>query len=296
MSLSLDREIAVLMTCHNRRELTLRCLRSLFAQHLPDGYSLRVVLTDDGSTDGTGEAVRHEFAAVTIVPGDGSLYWCGGTTAAWNVARPAGFYLWLNDDVQLRAGALQALVDTFERSGDNRTIVAGATVDPLGNKTVTGGMRRESWYKCRLLEPSDRATPCDSFNGNIVLVPRAAELLLGGLDPAYTHYFGDADYGIRARQAGIPVLLAPGHLGECRLNSRCNTSFDAALSMRQRWARMLGPKGYRRPDQWWAFVRAHAPRPKVIFWLAPYVVFGLECLLGGRWIIRRDINTDMTAA
>ena len=292
MMVARPKDIAVLMTCFNRRELTIRCLEALVAQEVPPGYSVRVVLTDDGSSDGTGEAVRREFPEATVVEGNGKLYWCGGTTAAWNAARPADFYFWLNDDVQLRPGALRTLLEVYECSGDPATIVVGATCDPERGKTCTGGMRRASWYKCQVIEPADRAQPCDSFNGNIVLVPRAAEERIGGLDPSYTHFFGDADYGIRACNNGIPVLLAPGHLGECRLNPRTNTSFDKSLTLGERWRRMFGPKGYRRPDQWWAFVRSHAPRPKLLFWLAPYVLFGVECLFGGRVILRRDVNTE----
>ncbi|MBU2135728.1 MAG: glycosyltransferase [Alphaproteobacteria bacterium] len=52
--------IAVVMACYNRRDTTLRCLRSLFAQLEPT-VSLDVYLLDDASSDGTGAAVRAEF-------------------------------------------------------------------------------------------------------------------------------------------------------------------------------------------------------------------------------------------
>ena len=288
MSASYD--IAVLITCFNRRETTLRCLRALFEQDLPPGATLRVALTDDGSSDGTGDAVRSEFPQVTVLQGDGEQYWVGGTMMAWEAARPAKFYLWLNDDVRLRDGALRTLLDVYAQSPDDATIVVGATCDPDAGTTGTGGMRRLGWHNVSVMDPTDEPQLCDSINGNIVLVPQSAEERIGGLDPAYRHFFADGDYGIRARSAGIPVLLAPGHLGECRLNPVANSSFDAALPLRQRWRKMLGPKGYRPPGQWWAFVRAHAPRPKVAYWLAPYVLFGLESLAGGRVRLRRDVR------
>ena len=281
-------DIAVLLTCFNRRETTLRCLRALYQQQLPPGASLRVVLTDDGSSDGTGDAVRQEFPAVTVVHGDGNQYWVGGTMMAWEAARPAAFYLWLNDDVKLRDGALWALMEVHESANDPTAIAVGATCDPDHGGTGTGGMRRRSWYNVSVMEPTDEPQLCDSINGNIVLIPRAAEERIGALDTAYTHFFADGDYGIRARQHGVPVLLAPGHLGECRLNPITNSSFDTQLPLRQRWKRMLGPKGHRPPKQWWAFVRAHAPRPKTAYWLAPYVLFGLEGLVGGRVRLRRN--------
>lgn len=293
MTAGRSKDIAVLITCFNRRETTLRCLRSLAAQEIPAGFSLRVLLTDDGSSDGTGEAVRREFPDVTVLAGDGNLYWVGGTLMAWEAARPADFYLWLNDDVRLRPGAIRSLIDVHEQSGRSAAIAVGATCDPERGKTCTGGMRRTSWFNVRVMDPSNAVQVCDSINGNIVLVPRAAEEQIGALDPAYTHFFADGDYGIRARKHGLPVLLAPGHLGECRLNPLAGSSFDPSLSVRERWAKVFGPKGYRPPRQWWAFVRAHAPRPKAAYWAVPYVLLGVESLLGGRVRLRRNVKRPM---
>lgn len=288
-----EKQIAVLMTCFNRRETTLAGLRSLFAQQLPPGYRLRTILVDDGSTDGTSEAVRREFPQVELIAGDGNLYWVGGTLAAWRAARPADFYFWFNDDVELHSGAICELFRLYHESGDNRAIVVGATCDPVAKKTCTGGIRRESWHSVHVMDPNGAVQMCDSINGNIVLVPRQAEEQIGMMDERFTHIFADADYGIRARKAGIPVLLAPQHLGECSLNSLRNTTFDPNLSLHERWKKFFGPKGYRPPDEWWVFVRAHAPRPKVLYWLGPYVMFAAECVLGGKVRLRRNLQRPM---
>ncbi len=286
-------EIAVLMTCFNRRETTLRCLRSLLSQAISENYGIQVFLTDDGSSDGTGDAVRDEFPEVTVLQGDGNLYWAGGTGMAWDAARPAAFYLWLNDDVELRPGAINTLLTAYGESADPSTIIVGATCDPNSGKTCTGGMIRESWYNVSVITPQDKVSECDTFNGNIVLVPSQAEQRVGGLDKAYTHFFADGDYGLRASRLGIPLLVAPGHLGECELNPLANSTFDSQISFRQRWKKMCGPKGYRPPRQWWAFVRSHAPRPKVVYWIIPYILFGIEGLFGGKLRIRRHVRRPM---
>lgn len=52
--------IAVIITCHNRKEKTLHCLTNLFEAKKAYGHNevrLAVFLTDDGCTDGTAEAV-----------------------------------------------------------------------------------------------------------------------------------------------------------------------------------------------------------------------------------------------
>lgn len=50
--------------------------------------SLSVYLTDDGCTDGTSQAVRDIFKGkdITIMQGDGNLYWAGGMRFAWKEA------------------------------------------------------------------------------------------------------------------------------------------------------------------------------------------------------------------
>lgn len=283
-------EIAVLMTCHNRRALTLQSLHSLAEQDLPAGYALRVYLTDDGSTDGTSEAVRREFPEVTVIPGDGNLYWVRGTLKSWQAAHPAPFYLWFNDDVDLRRDAVRVMLDVYQGARDPAAIIVGATCDPHTGKTCTGGMIRKSWRNTRVIDPADRPLMVDTCNGNILLVPRAAEDRLGMIDGRYTHCFADCDYGLRARRVGIPLLLTPGHLGKCELNRLANTSFDSNLPVRERWGKLFGPKGYRPPDQWWTFVREHAPRPKVFYWAAPYVLFLVEALFGGKLRLRRYLR------
>lgn len=288
-----QQHVAVLMTCFNRRVLTLRCLRSLFAQDLPSGYAMQVYLTDDGCSDGTGEAVRHEFPQVNILQGDGNLYWAGGTQMAWRAAKRADFYLWLNDDVELRPHAVRTLLEVMNDSDSPTSIVVGATCDPEQGKTCTGGMKRKNWFDVRVMDPEDTPVSCDTFNGNIVLIPNQVKEQLGMLDESYTHFFADGDYGLRAAREGIPLRLAPGYLATCTLNPLAGTSFDSNLSIVQRWKKLFGPKGYRPPRQWWAFVRSHAPRPKFLYWCVPYVLFFFESLLGGRVRLRRDVQTPM---
>src|SRR5579875_4150500 len=89
--------VAVLMTCFNRREQTLRCLQHLFAQTALTQISLHVVLLDDASTDGTAEAVREAFPDVQLMRGTGQLYWNRGMRMAFAEALRRGFdfYLWL---------------------------------------------------------------------------------------------------------------------------------------------------------------------------------------------------------
>src|SRR3954466_15183881 len=87
--------ISALITCHNRREKTVACLEALYKNSLPTAL-LTVVLVDDGSTDGTSEAVAEQFPDVIIHRGDGSLFWNKGMHIAHTIAEKLDpdFYLW----------------------------------------------------------------------------------------------------------------------------------------------------------------------------------------------------------
>src|SRR6476620_8947755 len=98
----LDLKVAVIMTVHNRREKTLACLRSVAASRSPS-VDYQVFIVDDGSTDGTSQAVQTEFPAASVIGADGDLYWAAGMALAESAAREHAWdvLLWLNDDVEL---------------------------------------------------------------------------------------------------------------------------------------------------------------------------------------------------
>lgn len=270
--------IAVVLTCHNRRETTLAALRQLFAQHLPADVGLIAFLVDDGSTDGTGSAVKENFPQVRVLPGDGSLFWSGGMRWAFGEALSEGFeyYLWLNDDTLLRPDALRMLLatcDLLTARGLTRLIVVGSTDDPDTGETTYGGVARSTRLhplKFRLLEPASCPQPCATMNGNVVLVSRSAAESVGNISPVFSHSIGDFDYGLRARKLGCAIWAAPGYAGSCRRNSVKNTWKDSSLSLPESIRRLTSVKGlpmgpYRH------FAKTHGGPLWPLLWLMPYI-------------------------
>lgn len=243
--------LAVTIACHNRRETTLRCLSSLFAQQVP-GLRLSVTLLDDGSTDGTAEAVRARFPRVEIVSGSGQLYWGGGMHAAMETAlwQPFDALLLLNDDVVLAPGGLRTLLDAWavaNAASQVPNIIVGATTDPDTGTITYSGFRRTSAlnpFKLRRCAPNGRRlAPCDTMNGNCVLVPAALVAQIGTIDPVFIHQLGDIDYGYRARAAGARLWIAPTPVGTCAASDRPRRWGHPGLSILERWRRLNSPHG-----------------------------------------------------
>lgn len=282
------RKVVVVMTCFNRRETTLECLRALEDGTGLDGIDTSVVLVDDGSTDGTAEAVHVRFPQVQVIRHEGPpLFWCRGMHHALEAAMARGpdALLWLNDDTRLHADALARLLacaDERRAATGRPSLIVGSTLDNSGQRHTYGGERRASRVRrtsFRLVPPEPRPQAVDTFNGNVVLVPRDAYEIVGNLDPAFEHAMGDIDFGLRARALGVDLWLAPGFHGWCSHNPVCGTFSDSELDWRSRWRHLLSRKGL--PwRSWLHFTRRHAGVAWPIFFIWPYARLGVSHLLG----------------
>lgn len=245
------RRVTAVLACYNRKQLTLRCLRTLHAQ--ARDIDLSVVLFDDDSHDGTEDAVRAEFPQVRIIKGDGNAFWGGGMHAAMSAALEGEFddILWLNDDVDLAPDALQILFDAEAEARAKAPealghIILGAVVSPGTSDITYGGYRRRSRFSpvwLNKIGPIDgKLTPCDTMNGNIVLVPEAVARAIGPNDPTFIQELGDLDYGYRAVKAGARIWIAPRPAGECSYNPRSDKKTPPG-NLAQRWRALNTPHG-----------------------------------------------------
>lgn len=279
--------LAVLMTCHNRIDTTLLSVKKLNERKFANVQS-HLFLVDDGSSDGTGKAVSQAYPDTTVIFGDGNLYWCGGTRLAFEKAlqNDYDFYLWLNDDTVLYPDAIEKLISTYfdiANKQSNALMVVGSTRAPDTGDFSYGGWRQcpgklgtRSWKK---IPPDvDQAIPCDTINGNCVLISREVVRCIGILDQTFTHSMGDLDYGLRAKQNGCQIVIAPGYFGECKANEGKGLWTDISLPAWTRWKKLLGPKGL--PILEWAvFCRRHTGVLWPMVWMSPYIKFWVRIAL-----------------
>ncbi|HYW91996.1 MAG TPA: glycosyltransferase family 2 protein [Gammaproteobacteria bacterium] len=283
--------IAVLMACHDRREHTLECLRNVHRQALRPGDELDVWLVDDGSSDGTADAVLRDFPHTRVFYGDGSLFWAGGMRKVFAAAMGEGydFYLWLNDDTHLRDDCIVTLLETYEaevRNGGKSPVVLGSCVDPDTGEISYGGWLLASQrfpVRSGRVPIAKTAQACDVGNGNCVLIPREVAESVGNIDPAFVHGLGDFDYTLRVRKAGFPLLVAPGVAADCRPHGQLRRA-HSLREIRQQWRDFLSVK-QTPPAPWVVYTQRHAGPFWVVLFLYPYARFWLRAC--AQWLLRR---------
>ena len=253
--------VHVVMAVHNRRPTTLACLSQLAGQSY---QPIKIVVVDDGSTDGTAAAISKEFPSVTALKGDGDLWWTGAMAKGVDhVLADCGsddLVLSLNDDVTFGEDYVAVLVDACRSNG---RAVTGSFCSVHGDPTsvINQGVRVD-WRRSRLTpapgllaealreagrdpdawtaEDLDAIGVLEGFDylfGRGTLIPVEVFKSVGNFDAeAFPHYYGDSELTYRAGRAGCELILS--------LRARIETAAaptDAAapgaghLSLAQAW-------------------------------------------------------------
>lgn len=249
--------IAVLLTCHNRRDNTLECLGAFYqALHTVGGLAkAEVYLVDDDSTDGTSQAVKQNYPDVKVILGDGNLFWNRGMIKAWEEARKdqPDFFLWLNDDTVLTPDALLTLLNDSAKYNHTSIISGVCKATESNDITYSGYLMSDK----KRLRPAGEPVKCDYFNGNVVLIPYAVFEKVGMLDSVFHHSLGDIDYGLRAKKLGITSYISSKITGVCdrhpALPAWCNPKKPFAKRLRHFKTPLA-----KNPKEIFAFERRHS--------------------------------------
>lgn len=230
--------IAVIITCFNRKDKTVACLTHLFKAcnsynliHTKSPIQLSIYLTDDGCTDGTPEAVEQICVGqdLHIIQGNGQCYWAGGMRLAWKEALKKqdlwDFYLLLNDDTTVFNNLFEELhathqysLSTYNKPG----MYSGITCDVTNHNIITyGGKKIKDTMAKTAIDPiGENACPqaVDLTNANILLISKSVVDEIGIFHEGYIHGSADYDYSFQAKKHKIPVLLTSKICGSCEFD------------------------------------------------------------------------------
>lgn len=219
-------ELSILMVNWNTREMTLACLRTVFAQTAQTSFE--IVLVDNASADGSAAAIAAEFPQVRLIAEPVNHGFGRANNIAANQAR-GRFLLLLNTDTLVLDGAIDKLM-AFARQRPEAGIWGGRTVfedgtlnigsawgritpwsaisQAIGLKALFGGSEFfnpegiGSWRR-------DTVREVDIVSGCFLLIERPLWDRLSGFDPIFFMYGEEADLCARARALGAQPVTTP---------------------------------------------------------------------------------------
>jgi GT2 family glycosyltransferase len=277
--------VSILIVNWNTRELVLNCIDSLPARVA--GAAREVIVVDNGSVDGSGEALERR-SEITLLRNDDNLGFAAAVNQAYR-ASTGDLVLLLNSDVELTSQALDALAEFLARN-PTAAAVAPLYLNPDGSPqpfhfrlpTFTMTLANGSALVRRLLPGSDRLLrryrmlDDDFSRPRVVPQPSASCLLLRRsslpedhvFDERYPIFFNDVQLARSFDDRGLTFWVTPD----------ATVIHEGAAS-----TRMLGSSLKRQYlGSVIRMLESTEPRHKV--WLYRVVVFGQHI---PKWLLRR---------
>jgi GT2 family glycosyltransferase len=265
--------VCVVILTLNQREMTSRCLDSL----TPGRYSFRILVWDNGSEDGTLDAIERTHPGVLVHRHPTNLGVASGRNAAAKLAS-AEFapthLLFLDNDMVVEPGFVDALLQPM--LDDPSIGQTQAKLRFMNDRTRLndGGGCRITWWRGQTMpvgfEEIDRgqydtSKPCVACGG-AMMVRASVFQELDGFDSRFDP-FGpeDIDFSLRMSRAGYTATYQPRAVAYHQVSH----TFGGGYS--EDYAR-------HKSRHWFVFLKRHASLPqKLGFYLlgAPYLALRL---------------------
>lgn len=202
----------VITACHNRRAVTERFVRLLKGQTLRD---LRLILVDDGSTDGTSAMVGDMMPSAVILNGNGSLWWGGALDMAYQFVKNTladrldDVVMFSNDDVTFPPDYLETALALVKAHPG--CLICGCGYGKSSGALCDGAVKRH--FQRGYTEPAQYQPAWedgDVASSRSLLFSVKTFLDVGGFRPRLLpHYFSDYEWTYRAVRKGHPIRMCP---------------------------------------------------------------------------------------
>lgn len=213
--------LTVVIVNFNTRDLTLRCLKSIYDKKWKLG--LQVYVVDNNSTDGSVEAIKQQYPAVQIIENKENLGFSRANNQALKMAE-SEYYLILNSDTEVVEYALDNLIDFSKNGGFDiatcKLLNSDGTLQPNSGELPT--FIPLFFWLSGLDDIMKRIVPISSYHamdrkyytgdrkvgwvgGTAMLVKREVFEKVGFLDENIFMYAEDVEFCLRAQKAGFRV-------------------------------------------------------------------------------------------
>ena len=208
--------VFVVIAVHNRRVITSQCLEKLQKQ----SYNpVKIIVIDDGSTDGTAEMIRKDYPNVIILIGDGNFWWSKSMNTGINYvlkqANESDLVLTLNDDTFFDIDYIKTIVNDIN---NNPNTILGSLILINGTNNVffagslfhewTGKDKPNFQIGEKFKSEDNQFLNTDYLPGRGTVIPVYIFNKIGLFDDIkLPHYLADYDFTLRAKKNGIKLIV-----------------------------------------------------------------------------------------
>ena len=219
-------QVDIILVSYNTADYTVRAIESVFEQ--TEDTDVNLIVVDNNSSDDSVEQISNRFPDVEVIQTGANLGFAGGV----NVGAKAGkaeYVLLLNPDTVILEGAIDKLV-AFAKEHPKAGVWGGVTLNNdltlnpnnararISFKTLVFSatglskiFRSSCFFNYDNYGCWDRLSErdVDVITGCFFLTPRSLWETLEGLDSTFFMYAEEADYCIRAIDAGHQPRVTP---------------------------------------------------------------------------------------
>ncbi|OGC14691.1 hypothetical protein A3J90_05200 [candidate division WOR-1 bacterium RIFOXYC2_FULL_37_10] len=194
------KDLSIIIVNTNNKKILRECLASIFQNtHKP---SLEVIVSDNGSKDGSQEMVKTSFPQIILIENGENLGFIKATNKGLKIS--TGRYVCLlNDDTITKDSAFDKMVEFMEKSQKKIGCCAPTLLNVDGTFQHQGGLlQKKFWLSNEPVEISFAIGAC-------LLLRREVMDKIGYLDEKLFFYNDDLDYCIRIKKAGYKIYFVP---------------------------------------------------------------------------------------
>lgn len=241
--------LSIVIVNLNTKKLTVGCIRSI--EKWAKNLSFEVLLTDNGSSDGSVEAFKeikeepYWKNKFTLILNDSNTGYAKANNQGIKKAK-GKYILLLNNDTVVHKDALQNLLKFADKNSD-AGVIGSRLLNIDGSlqmscyhfPTITNAIREYWLGKKGLFEkyaPSGNlSVTVDSVVGAAFLITPSARKKVGNLDERYFAYFEDIDYCRQTWKVGLKVYYLP----ESVITHYHGATFKKLANESERWKRLI---------------------------------------------------------